>query len=647
MAAQSLTRKNDFFYVWKNFVERGIVDNAPESIRNSWLRSRNAGVNPLDICQDKTLTGPALKNGLSSSIDLNDLLTAHHRDFEKQYTELPLAVFFTDPRGNILSIQGHDSILKSIDGSPVGIGSSMCETASGTTAPGISLVEKRPAVVIGEEHYFQGFHWASCFAIPIFSEDGSVHGILDFSSWSSFGEKLKQIVPFLMHIANSLQFEIFVKDKLEQLKFHEAYFESTFEYAKNMLIMTDTEGRILNINAAAQSNLKINLASVQKQYVSTIIGLSAPIKKMSKQTVRVSCVQADRHLPLIMETIPIFDRLGRETAYLLKICKTAVEVSPVALRQDTFEPFNILIGKSKLLQTLVDRAARAASSSSSILLEGETGTGKELLAQAIHQASGYAQGPFIAINCSAIPNDLVESEFFGYENGAFTGACRHGHIGKFELADGGTLFLDEIHTMTLPTQMKLLRVLEERRLTRIGAKRPIELNFRVITATSKYLPDEIAQGRFLDALFYRLNIVKIRLPSLNERKDDIPCLIRHFIDQMNHDLDKQILGVTPEVEQALQAYSWPGNIRELKNCIESACIFCAASRITIEDMEDTSIMEFRQTVKGNGSDHTIETVTTHMINEALDRFEKVKDAAEYLGIPKSTLYRRLKVLSKK
>ena len=566
MAAQLLTRKNEFFHVWKNFVDKGITDNAPESIRNSWLRCRNAGLNPLDICQDKTLIGPALKNGLSSSIDLNDLLTAHHRDFEKQYAELPLAVFFTDPNGNILSIQGHDLILKSIDSSPIGVGSCMNETASGTTAPGVSLVEKQPALVIGEEHYFQGFHWASCFATPIFSEDGSVQGILDFSSLNSFGEKLKQIIPFLMHIANSLQFEMYVKNKLEQLKFHEAYFESTFDYAKNMLIMTDTEGRILNINAAAQSYLKVSIAVCKKQYVSKILGLTAPVNEMCKRTVRISCAQVDNSVPLIMETIPIFDRMGREKAYLIKISKTAAVTSPVvAPYPDNFDPFGVLIGKSKLLQNLVHRAAQAAPSSASILLEGETGTGKELLANAIHQTSGYSHGPFISINCSALPNDLVESELFGYDNGAFTGARRHGQTGKFELANGGTLFLDEIQTMALPTQMKMLRVLEERKITRIGGKHPIELNFRTISATSTHLPDEIDRGRFLDALYYRLNVVKFFLPSLNERKDDIPYLLNHFIKQMNIKFDKQILGVSPEVEQLFERYSWPGNIRELKN----------------------------------------------------------------------------------
>jgi sigma-54 dependent transcriptional regulator, acetoin dehydrogenase operon transcriptional activator AcoR len=240
---------------------------------------------------------------------------------------------------------------------------------------------------------------------------------------------------------------------------------------------------------------------------------------------------------------------------------------------------------------------------------------------------------------------LVESELFGYDNGAFTGARRHGQTGKFELANGGTLFLDEIHTMALPTQMKMLRVLEERKITRIGGKHPIELSFRIISATSSHLPDEIDRGRFLDALFYRLNIVKLRLPSLNERIDDIPYLLNYFIKQMNSKFDKQILGVSPEVKQLFERYSWPGNIRELKNCIESACIFCSTSRITIEDLEGTCILESRQLLKGNGLNQTIEIATKHMINEALDRFGNAKAAAEHLGIPKSTFYRRLKTLS--
>ncbi len=273
------------------------------------------------------------------------------------------------------------------------------------------------------------------------------------------------------------------------------------------------------------------------------------------------------------------------------------------------------------------------------MLEGETGTGKELFTHAIHSESNYCNGPLVALNCCAIPQELVESELFGYEKGAYTGARREGNLGKFELANGGTIFLDEIHAMDKSAQMKLLRVLEDRLITRIGGKHSVPLALRVIAASSKNLEEEVANGEFIEPLFFRLNVVKLRVPSLRDMKDDIPDLVEYFIKELNRKFNRTIQGVAPEVLEAFLQYAWPGNIRELRNCMECAFNFVEDAVITLGDLKGKLL-----TVAGEeiSKGESIEGITEKLMGESLNRFKNVKDAAEFLGLSASTFYRKMK-----
>ncbi|WP_259499873.1 sigma-54 interaction domain-containing protein [Desulfofundulus thermocisternus] len=230
--------------------------------------------------------------------------------------------------------------------------------------------------------------------------------------------------------------------------------------------------------------------------------------------------------------------------------------------------FDHIIGTSRAIQHCIRQARQVAVTNSTVLLFGETGTGKELFAQSIHNASQRSGGPFVAINCGAIPASLVESQLFGYEAGAFTGARKEGQPGVFEQANGGTLFLDEISEMELELQSRLLRVLQERELMRIGGKKPIPVDVRVIASTNKDLWQMVASGKFRQDLFYRLNVVDLRIPPLRERVEDIPLLVRHFIKQFRDIFGTFVRDISPEALECLMAYSWPGNVRELQNCIE-------------------------------------------------------------------------------
>jgi len=252
----------------------------------------------------------------------------------------------------------------------------------------------------------------------------------------------------------------------------------------------------------------------------------------------------------------------------------------VILREEMAKHLKVpkIIGKSPAMAKSLESLQKVAAGNTTVLLMGESGTGKELFARAIHYISPRKDGPFVAINCAAIPRDLLESELFGHEKGAFTGAVGR-RIGKFELADHGTLFLDEIGEMDLGLQSKLLRVLEEDEITRVGGTTKVKVDVRVVAASNRNLQAAIGQKIFREDLFYRLSVFPIVIPPLRERKEDIPILAEHFLDVYSHELKKPIRMLTPEAEAALIHHSWSGNVRELQNCIERAVILCESETI--------------------------------------------------------------------
>jgi transcriptional regulator with PAS, ATPase and Fis domain len=254
-------------------------------------------------------------------------------------------------------------------------------------------------------------------------------------------------------------------------------------------------------------------------------------------------------------------------------------------RTATFK-FDNIVCQNKTLKATVARAKKIANSPSTILLTGESGTGKEVFAQAIHNASDREEGPFIPINCGAIPKELVQSELFGYEAGAFTGADRKGRMGKFEIADGGTLFLDEIGDMPLKMQINLLKVIADRSVVRIGGAKQIPVDVRLIAATNQNLLDEIEKGNFREDLYYRLNVVPFRLPPLRERPEDVIPIAEYSLSRISKRFGKQISRIHPDAKQALAAYAWPGNIREVRNAIEQAVNMAQGDTILLKHLPD-------------------------------------------------------------
>jgi len=309
--------------------------------------------------------------------------------------------------------------------------------------------------------------------------------------------------------------------------------------------------------------------------------------------------------------------------------------------------FDDILGESAAIHTAIRQAQRFAHVDSNILLMGETGTGKELFAQSIHNESERANGPFVAVNCAAIPENLMESELFGYEGGAFTGASKTGKPGLFEAAHEGTIFLDEVSEIPLTLQNRLLRVIQEREVRRIGANRVIPVNVRIICATNRDLLEMIRQGRFREDLYYRLKVLSVQLPPLRERDGDMALIMQHYLTYYARKFGKGQITLSAEAAARIAAYGWPGNIREIRNVSEQLAVLCENDVITVPDVAavlPAEQAERKPLLPPENGDPTLSSLQKRQITEVLSRAKSRKEAAEMLGISKTTLWRKCKEL---
>ena len=326
--------------------------------------------------------------------------------------------------------------------------------------------------------------------------------------------------------------------------------------------------------------------------------------------------------------------------------KSLVEASNLKNLVEGSKRLDRLIGESAEMLRIKGIIARAATSSATVLITGESGTGKEVVAREIHGQSNVKDGPFIPINIGGVPENLLESELFGYEKGAFTGASAR-KIGMFELASGGTLFLDEIGDMPLSLQVKILRVLQEKKMTRLGGTETIPINARIVAATNKNLEEMVKDGSFREDLFYRLNVVRIEIPPLRERREDIPLLAAYIIKKLSRDMSSRITGFTPEAVEMLKIHNFYGNVRELENIIERAMIFSDSETIDVKDLDLRSSvsrdMEKKEDLRTLSDAKSLRDLERDAIVAALHRWEGNRTkASEELGISRRTLISKIK-----
>ena len=417
-------------------------------------------------------------------------------------------------------------------------------------------------------------------------------------------------------------------------------------------VLMDVDNTVLNINKKALRLLRMEAEEVIGKNILDIIA-----DPVFHSMILDECVNMYEKIRIGEESYGVtFYKIAEKEEDLAKILnfKTIESISS-RLAGEAFRDNQItmehILGKSESMRRLKGIARKVAKTMPNILLTGETGTGKEMFARAIHNISDRSDNPFIAVNCAAIPMELLESELFGYDTGAFTGAKKGGKIGKFELANNGTIFLDEIGDMPFHLQAKLLRVLQERKIERIGGNRQISLNIRIISATNRDLEKMVEKGEFREDLYYRLNIFEIHLPPLRERTEDIPLLVHYFINKYRDFFGVDVDGVSKEAMDVLCAYPWKGNIRELENVVQYMISMNVDNATGL-----IGIVNLPETLKNKEQEEETETVDTEgrslseleekKIEEALKKYGKTtegkKKAAKELGISLATLYRKLK-----
>ena len=337
-----------------------------------------------------------------------------------------------------------------------------------------------------------------------------------------------------------------------------------------------------------------------------------------------------------------------DLTHLNKIVKNALQGRELALQKtqllkelNNFKTLDKMVGKSAELRKVSETISKVAPSKATVLITGESGVGKELVADAIHNLSNRKDKPFVKVHCAALSESLLESELFGHEKGSFTGADTM-QKGRFELAHGGTIFLDEIGEINQSIQVKILRVLQEKKFERVGGEKTIDVDVRIVAATNKNLEEEVKAGRFREDLYYRLNVVRIQMPSLRERKDDIPLLVKSFLREFNLENEKNVTGFDAKSKAAILKYNWPGNIRELRNCVECAVVMCNGEEITLEDLPVSvrESVEDKNIIIPHGI--TLDEAEKIIIQNSLtmEGGNKTK-VAQILGIGRKTLHRKL------
>lgn len=431
-----------------------------------------------------------------------------------------------------------------------------------------------------------------------------------------------------------------------KLEVSKQYIETIIDTISTGIFTTGPRGYFKTINRVASEILGLSKEDILGIHISDIINdwenVQRSIDKRKIYLEEEAFINGRKgKIHCILSAYPIME--SNELKCEGVVC-TITEIESVrnlankVMGKQVFYTFDKIIGQNKEFLNIINYAKEISNSPSTVLITGESGTGKEVFAQSIHNESNRRNATFIAINCGALPKDLIESELFGYEDGAFTGAIKGGRQGKFELADGGTLFLDEIGEMTLDMQIKLLRVLEKGKLFRIGGTREIQVDVRIIAATNRDLKRSIANGQFREDLFYRLNVLPLKLLPLRQRKEDIPLLINYFAKMKSLKLNKKPVELSEDLVKEMTSYSWPGNIRELENVVER---IVNSQNISMWQITDTTKpVNVEVAITENKS---LEDVEREHIKKVINSYNgNISKAAEILGIGRNTLYRKIK-----
>lgn len=635
------------YRAWKEFVlvgKRGMdITSVNPMIISSWQRCVNRRQNP-----DKVMSSRVSKEDVYQRKEAHQSLITIAKPFIEELYEIVkgsgFVVALLDHDVCILELLGDQDILKKYI--HFRIGEMWDEETKGTNAMGVVKIEKIPVQVYAAEHYVRENHNITCSAAPILAENGELIGILDVSG--DYKKAHAHTLGMVVAAVKAIQNEISLKAANEEINNSYHNVNAIIETISDGIVSFDENGLITNMNPVALNILNMNGVDYRGK----------PFKHILKNSEIIDAILGNGQS--IYDQEFILERKHKRVHFLLSarpiidhkknICGGVANIKEIKhvhrlinqmVGARALLTFEDIIGESVSLKNSIRIAKDVTQSMSSIILQGESGTGKEMFAQAIHNDSRFSSGPFIAINCGAIPRDLMQSELFGYEEGAFTGAKRGGHVGKFELANKGTIFLDEIGDMPLDTQVSLLRVLQEKQVVRIGGYKSIPINVRVIAATNKDLKEEVRKGNFREDLYYRLNVINITIPPLRDRGADILLLSEYYIRKFSTMLGYPVSDLAPEAAWILENYYWPGNVRELANAMERAVNMAKGREITAEHLPE-QLQKDNKVKKKSVNISTLEKREKKIIIETLEAVNwNISKGSSLLGISRNTLYRKI------
>lgn len=636
-----------FIEAWEKFVFHGKVDNRIRPvIYQSWNRCIELGVDPFSREIANILTEREFKLVKQQNEHLIRVAEPYINLLYEHVRDSGFVIFLTDKNGVVLILTGDREQLEFHRRINLMERAIWTEKEAGTNAVGTSIVERKPLQIVGGEHFCAIQHDITCSGCPIYDPDGEFIGVLNMSASSEcvHPHTLGMVIASAKAIENQLRIE----QALDTAKFANTIMKNTLETVPKGIITVNADSVISQINSRAVELLQLPEEGVLGESLADTIPQLVKVEDISKSGsvdgFEINLGDKGKRVRLSVTANSFFNKQGsyEGTVFTLQEQEQIMHlVNSIAGDRAEFN-FNAIIGRHPKMMRAKELASTAAMTNSTVLLLGESGTGKELFAHAIHNAS-KRKGPFIAVNCSAIPRSLIESELFGYEPGSFTGANRQGRPGKFERANNGTIFLDEIGDMPLDLQAVLLRVLQEREVVRVGGFKPIPIDVRVIAATNRNLEERIREGAFRKDLYFRLNVITVNIPPLREIKSDLGLFVERLLPQLSKKLGKNINQISEEAMSALMSYNWPGNVRELENVLERSILLAQTNRIERENLPANVLKQTSlETGAAREEPLSLQDMERIAILETLRRENSIVAAAKSLKISRSTLYRKMK-----
>jgi transcriptional regulator of acetoin/glycerol metabolism len=549
------------------------------------------------------------------------------------------SLILTDENGVIIDLIINDDIKNIHNNINFVRGSKWDEKNVGTNAIGTCLATDRAVQIVGAEHYCEYHHQWTCSAAPIHNSKGEIIGSFDISG------RVENVQAHTRGIALSSANCI-----EKQLVISESYnlMDTTFDSILDGIMIIDNNLNVLRINNKLPDMFHMSKSDIFKIDIRKILDettiredIFVSKRKINFPDITLTVAKKKIECSLNISPIIVEDDVTGAVMLMREAKQVRKEVSKLAGFKANYT-FDSIITKDERMEQLINTAKKISKANCSVLIEGESGTGKELYAQSIHNESNRKNCPFVAINCSAIPKELVESELFGYESGSFTGAAKGGRPGKFELAHGGTIFLDEIGEIPMEIQPKLLRVLDNGKITRIGGSLERDLDVRIISATNRNLLEEVTKGSFRQDLYFRLNVINLRIPPLRNRPDDIVELAKYFLRVLNEENCGTCKRFNKKFEKMLIEHEWMGNVRELKNIIQRAYYMTDKECISTVQFPNISVDDRKKEISAKPFT-TMKEAEKDIIKKALASNKgNVLKASKELKISKATIYRKIK-----